>query len=77
LQHPDDIHRSFIYRRVSPNLIQTYAQLFPYIPKRSLLETPHPATFEIDMAISSPETFVPDYSKISQVDISGASIINN
>jgi glutamate synthase domain-containing protein 2 len=77
LQHPGDIHRSFIYRRVSPNLIQTYAQLFPYIPKRSLLETPHPATFEIDMAISSPETFIPDYSKISQVDISGASVINN
>jgi glutamate synthase domain-containing protein 2 len=77
LQHPDDLHRPFIYRRVSANLIQTYSQLFPYIPKRSLLETPYPATFEIDMAISSPETFVPDYSKISQVDISGATIIAN
>lgn len=77
LQHPDDLHRPFIYRRVSPNLIQTYSQLFPYIPKGSLLQTPHPATFEMDMAISGPETFVPDYSKVSQVDISGSSIIAN
>ena len=34
LRHPDDLHRPFIYRRISPNLIQTYTQLFPYIPER-------------------------------------------
>lgn len=73
LQHPDDIHRMFIYRRVSHSQIQTYAELFPYAPKGSLLKTPYPLTFELDMAISSAESFIPDYSKVSQVDTNEAS----
>jgi len=72
LKHPDDIHRSFIYRRVSPNQIMTYAQLFPYIPKGSLLQTPHPINFEYDMAISSEQSFVPDYGKVGEVELGGA-----
>lgn len=76
LQHPLDLHRSFIYRRVSANLIQTYAELFPYIPKGSLLQTPYPKQFEMDMAISSTETFIPDYSKISMVDLPSATAYN-
>ena len=73
LQHPDDIHRMFIYRRVSNGIIQTYAELFPYIPKGSLLKTPYPLSFEMDMAISTENSFTPDYSKISQVDVLDAS----
>jgi glutamate synthase domain-containing protein 2 len=73
LQHPDDLHRMFIYRRVSNNQIQTYGELFPYIPKGCLLKTPYPASFELDMAISSEKTFVPDYNKVSQVDSTEAS----
>lgn len=69
LKHPDDLHRSFIYRRVSHNLIQTYSELFPYIPKGSLLDTPHPKSFELDMAISNEETFVPDYDRVSYVKL--------
>jgi len=73
MKHPDDIHRMCIYRRTSHNQIQTYAELFPYAPKGCLLKTPYPSSFELDMAISSAGTFVPDYSKISQVDITEAS----
>jgi len=73
LQHPCDIHRMFIYRRVSNNQIQTYGELFPYIPKGSLLKTPYPINFEMDMAISSENTFVPDYSNISTVSSEDAS----
>ncbi|MDB5109310.1 MAG: FMN-binding glutamate synthase family protein [Mucilaginibacter sp.] len=73
LQHPDDIHRMFIYRRVSPSQIQTYAELFPYAPKGSLLNTPYPLNFEMDMAISSAESFVSDYSKVSTVATTEAS----
>lgn len=73
LHHPDDIHRMFIYRRVSHSEIKTYAELFPYAPKGSLLKTPYPLTFEMDMAISSAESFIPDYSKVSQVDTAEAS----
>jgi glutamate synthase domain-containing protein 2 len=73
LQHPDDLHRMFIYRRVSHSQIQTYGELFPYAPKGSLLNTPYPLNFEMDMAISSADNFVPDYTKISQVDTTEAS----
>jgi glutamate synthase domain-containing protein 2 len=73
LKHPDDIHRMFIYRRVSHSEIKTYAELFPYAPKGSLLKTPYPFSFETDMAISSADSFVPDYGKISFVDIKEAS----
>ncbi|WP_158994811.1 FMN-binding glutamate synthase family protein [Mucilaginibacter sp. L196] len=73
LQHPADIHRMFIYRRVSSSQIQTYGELFPYIPKGSLLNTPYPSTFELDMAISSETTFVPNYTLVSQVDSTEAS----
>jgi len=73
LQHPCDIHRMFIYRRVSNNQIQTYGELFPYIPKGSLLKTPYPLSFEMDMAISSEENFVPDYTKVSTVSSEDAS----
>jgi glutamate synthase domain-containing protein 2 len=73
LQHPDNLHRAFIYRRVSHSQIQTYAELFPYAPKGSLLNTPYPLNFETDMAISSADTFVPNYSKVSAVDSTVAS----
>jgi hypothetical protein len=73
LRHPDDLHRMFIYRRVSNNQIQTYAELFPYIPKGSLLKTPYPLSFEMDMAISSENSFVPDYNKVSSVNSEDAS----
>jgi glutamate synthase domain-containing protein 2 len=73
LQHPADIHRMFIYRRVSSSQIQTYGELFPYIPKGSLLSTPYPSTFELDMATSSEKTFVPNYDLVSQVDSTEAS----
>ena len=73
LQHPDDIHRSFIYRRINQSQILTYGELFPYIPKGSLLKTPYPLQFEMDMTISSENTFVPDYSKVSSVSSEDAS----
>ena len=78
LHHPCDLHRSFIYRRISANMIQTYAQLFPYIPKASLLATPYPAQYEMDMALSSADTFIPDYNAISPVEpIAGSSAYIN
>jgi glutamate synthase domain-containing protein 2 len=77
LRHPGDIHRMFIYRRVSHSEIKTYAELFPYLPKGSLLKTPYPSSLEMDMAISNADNFVPDYSKVSQVDITEASAYVN
>lgn len=78
LRHPADLHRAFIYRRISPNIIQTYAQLFPYIPKGSLTDTPYPSQYEAEMALSSAETFVPDYNALSAVEpLAGSSPYTN
>lgn len=73
MKKPCDLHRMFIYRRVNASQIQTYAELFPYIPKGSLVNTPYPQSFEMDMTLSSAETFVPDYSKVSQVELTTSS----
>lgn len=70
LTKPCDLHRMYIYRRINHSQIQTYAELFPYIPKGSLLNTPYPSSFELDMAISSENTFVPDYTNVTNIDYS-------
>jgi glutamate synthase domain-containing protein 2 len=77
IRHPDDLHRAFIYRRISHNQIQTYAELFPYIPAGSLLNTPHPLQLEKDMALSREDSFIPDYSKVSFVSPQDASTFSD
>ncbi|MBA2612418.1 MAG: FMN-binding glutamate synthase family protein [Bacteroidetes bacterium] len=57
LDHPDKLHRSHIYRRVSANQIQTYAEMYPYLLKGSLLEAPYPQGWELQVMHSNEETF--------------------
>lgn len=57
IQHPDNLHRSHIYRRVSPSQIQTYAEMYPYLLKGSLLEAPYPQGWELDVMHSSETSF--------------------
>ena len=57
IKHPDNLHRSHIYRRVSANQIQTYAEMYPYLLKGSLLEAPYPKGWELDVMHSSEESF--------------------
>jgi glutamate synthase domain-containing protein 2 len=57
IDHPDKLHRSHIYRRVSANQIQTYAEMYPYLLKSSLLEPPFPKGWELDVMHSNEETF--------------------
>lgn len=57
IDHPDKLHRSHIYRRVSANLIQTYAEMYPYLLRGSLLEPPFPQGWELNIMHSHPETF--------------------
>ena len=73
LRHPDEIHRSFIYRRIGPNMIQTYAESYPYIPIGSLLETPYPLQYELDMALSTADTFLPQFNNVGSVEMHSAS----
>ncbi|MHB8259177.1 MAG: FMN-binding glutamate synthase family protein [Bacteroidia bacterium] len=60
VDHPHKLHRSYIYRRVSANQIQTYAEMYPHLLKGSLLEAPYPQGWELDMMNSHAETF--DYA---------------
>lgn len=57
IDHPDKLHRSHIYRRVSANQIQTYAEMYPYLLRGSLLEAPFPQGWELNIMHSQPETF--------------------
>jgi glutamate synthase domain-containing protein 2 len=57
INHPDRLHRSHIYKRTSASQIQTYAEMFPYLLKGSLLEAPYPAGWELDVMQSSEDTF--------------------
>ncbi|TZF84714.1 FMN-binding glutamate synthase family protein [Pedobacter sp. BS3] len=68
----DDLKRHFIYRRVGPGLVKTYAEIYPYIPVGSLLQSPYPATFEYDMAVSTETSFLP-LSNVEPVDASSSS----
>lgn len=72
IRHPDDLHRVFIQRRISPDRVLTYLDSYPYIPKGSLLKEPYAKQFEVIMAISSAETFTPNYKNLNWDDLAWA-----
>jgi glutamate synthase domain-containing protein 2 len=76
LRHPYQLTRAYINRRISANVMQSYIETFPYIPEGSLLQTPYPSRFELGMALSTSETFMPTEYKISQVDYAHANPYN-
>ncbi len=57
INHPTHMHRSHIYRRVSANQIQTYAELYPYVLKNSLLDAPYPQGWELMVMEANAHTF--------------------
>ena len=40
LDHPSKVNRSHIYRRISPNQIRTYEEIFPVVPLNSYVTVP-------------------------------------
>ncbi|WP_131536971.1 FMN-binding glutamate synthase family protein [Pedobacter nototheniae] len=77
LKEPQQLSRAYINRRVSPNVMQSYLESYPYIPAGSLLQTPYPSRFELGMALSSSKTFAPTDYKVSAVDYSHANPYND
>jgi glutamate synthase domain-containing protein 2 len=63
IKHPSQLHRSHIYRRVSAHQIETYAELFPYLLKGSLLEAPYPKGWELHVMHSSEESFASEVNR--------------
>ncbi len=57
IDHPQKLHRSHIYRRVSANQIQTYSEMYPILLKDSLLDAPYPEGWQLMVMNSSAESF--------------------
>jgi len=72
LRNTFQLTRAYINRRISPNMIQSYMETFPYIPEGSLLQTPYPLRFELGMALSTANSFVPTDYKVTSVDYAHA-----
>ncbi|RYD79404.1 MAG: FMN-binding glutamate synthase family protein [Sphingobacteriales bacterium] len=77
LREPHQLSRAYINRRVSPSVMQSYLESFPYIPAGSLLQTPYPTRFELGMALSSSKSFAPTDYKVSAVDYQHANSYND
>ncbi len=73
--HPEQIQRTFVYRRVGPNKIETLADTYPEIPEGSLVQTPYPSRYELDMALSSSATFMPVFENVSKIHPQDASAV--
>ncbi len=76
LRHPYQLTRAYINRRISPNVMQSYIETFPYIPEGSLLKTPYPVKYELGMALSTAKSFAPTDYKVSQIDYAHANSLN-
>jgi glutamate synthase domain-containing protein 2 len=72
LRHPYELTRAYINRRISPNMIQSYMETYPYIPEGSLLTTPYPLRFELGMALSTSNSFKPTDYRVTSVDYAHA-----
>jgi glutamate synthase domain-containing protein 2 len=76
LRHPYQLTRAYINRRISPNVMQSYIETFPYIPEGSLVKTPYPTKYELGMALSTSKSFAPTDYKVSQIDYAHANSLN-
>ncbi|NND06208.1 MAG: FMN-binding glutamate synthase family protein [Saprospiraceae bacterium] len=66
LESPDQVSRYLIHRRISPLEVRTYAEIYPYISRGSLLyEGSIPPHFDRDMAMASPESFLPRFVEVN------------
>ena len=69
VKHPEDLHRTHIHRRISPNLIETYMDTFPYIKNGSLLAQPYPAAYEYLMTITTADSFALNYHFVKEEEV--------
>ena len=59
LEHPDQINRSHLYRRISHRETMRFDHIYPYITKGCLLhDETTPKEWKFHMGISSPDKFI-------------------
>jgi hypothetical protein len=59
LSHPSEISRHHVNRRTSSESIRSYASLFPYTERGSLLKPDGAGRYQIDLEKASPHQFAP------------------
>ena len=57
INHPDRLHRSYIYKRINGSQIKTYSEMYPYLLKGSLSEAPFPRGWELDVMQGNENSF--------------------
>jgi glutamate synthase domain-containing protein 2 len=57
INHPNRLHRSYIYKRINGSQIKTYSEMYPYLLKGSLSEAPFPRGWELDVMQGNENSF--------------------
>ena len=57
IDHPNRLHRSYIYKRINASQIKTFSEMYPYLLKGSLLEAPFPRGWELDVMQGNENSF--------------------
>lgn len=64
--HPAEFDRYSINRRVNPQQVMTYAEIYPYIGRGCLLfEDSVPSQFDKDIALADPGSFRPRFQEVN------------
>jgi hypothetical protein len=65
MEHPDQINRAHIRRRMDTKLVKTYDEIFPYITEGCLLEAESvPDIWKEEWTMAEAETFVPKFTPV-------------
>lgn len=59
LCHPEALNRTHLYRRISPDSIRRYDEIFPYVRKGSFLDDP-PEPYALELREARADSFLPE-----------------
>ncbi len=60
LDHPQELNRTHLYRRVSPEAVRRYDEIFPYVPKGSFLGDHPPERYALELREARADNFLPE-----------------
>ena len=66
IKHSEDLHRTHIHRRISPNLIESYMDSYPYIQAGSLLKAPYPLAYQSLISLTTEDSFSIHHSHLNR-----------
>ncbi|MCL7744838.1 FMN-binding glutamate synthase family protein [Guyparkeria hydrothermalis] len=60
LRHPEELNRTHLYRRVSPESICRYDEIFPYVKKGCFLGDDPPERYALELSEARADNFLPE-----------------